>query len=505
MSRRSVRLRAWSVLFLVTAAARVGAEPIAPADQDDWYVVKLQGQRCGFAHMTMRREGDDVVSSATTRMSVGRADSTVKIEMEQAYRETLDGRPLSFTSRMGMGQVPMLFSGAIRDGRLTLTTEQFGVKKKATYDFDPEIRFAWGQELEQRKRGLKDGTTFTVKTYDPMMRADGAIEVEMVVHGKETVDVDGKKERLTRVTAEMQLQTRLTTDTWVDDEARPVVTVMNMGGLSFTMYRSTKEEALKEASPPEFFFNTFIQTDRRIESGAQGVTLRLRVPAEQKEGLPDIPDTGMQTFRRVSRHEGLLTVRRLDWDKLRRAPASEAKPDGKLAPYLRSSSTLDLEDKRIRRLAKKAVKECKTPAEQADALRRFVTEYIEDKNLDVGFATASEVARTRQGDCSEHGVLLAALGRAAGLPSRGVSGIVQIPPGELAPEKGAAFGYHMWTQVYFGGQWVDIDAAFRQTECDPTHVALALMPLNDEGMIDSLVSLVPLLGRLKIDVVEVKP
>ena len=50
----------------------------------------------------------------------------------------------------------------------------------------------------------------------------------------------------------------------------------------------------------------------------------------------------------------------------------------------------------------------------------------------------------------------------------------------------------------------DIDAAMRQTDCDPTHIALALMPLNDEGVMDSVLPLLPLLGQLRIEVLEVE-
>ncbi len=57
----------------------------------------------------------------------------------------------------------------------------------------------------------------------------------------------------------------------------------------------------------------------------------------------------------------------------------------------------------------------------------------------------------------------------------------------------------------FGGrimEWVDIAAALRQPDSDTTHIALATMPLNDEGLGDALTTLLPLLGRLEIEVVE---
>ena len=64
---------------------------------------------------------------------------------------------------------------------------------------------------------------------------------------------------------------------------------------------------------------------------------------------------------------------------------------------------------------------------------------MKKKNLSVGLATAKEVARTLAGDCTEHAVLAAALGRAAGIPTKVATGLVYFQ---------GMLGYHMWTEFY---------------------------------------------------------
>ena len=59
--------------------------------------------------------------------------------------------------------------------------------------------------------------------------------------------------------------------------------------------------------------------------------------------------------------------------------------------------------------------EGKSDAERMRELEKFVFGYIDKKSLNVGYASALETARTRQGDCTEHALLLAALGRARGI------------------------------------------------------------------------------------------
>ena len=58
-------------------------------------------------------------------------------------------------------------------------------------------------------------------------------------------------------------------------------------------------------------------------------------------------------------------------------------------------------------------------------LETFVRGFISRKTLGVGYASALEVARDPQGDCTEHAVLLAALGRALGIATRVVDGLAR--------------------------------------------------------------------------------
>lgn len=485
---------------VVGSLASAQAQP--PQAEEHWYIVKLQDQKCGYMHLEVKPVGDEVVTRSQMSMEIRRGPANLKMTVEQQYRETLEGRPLAFRQTMTLGQQPITVEGAIENGRLRLVQEQMGVKRETSYDFDPDIKLAWGMELEQRKHGLAPGTKFTVKSYDPSIKPDGPFEIDVEVHGKEPFTLpDGQKRELTKITSTMKLAMAITSNSWLDDQASPLVMDFNMGGFSLRVLHATKEQALEGAAPPELFLTTLISVEQRISQQAKSVRLRLTLP-EDKDGMkmPELPNTPAQSFRRINDHEGIVTIRRLDWEAIRKG---EEKPaDAAMSEYLRASVALDINDRRIKRHAKKAIKGCKTPAEKADALRRYVTDFVETKNLEVGFATASEVVRSRKGDCSEHAVLLAALARAAGLPARGVSGIVQVPETSITTGKGGAFGYHMWTQVYIDGQWVDIDAALRQTDCDPTHLALAIMPLNDEGLIDSVVGILPMLGRLRIEVLE---
>ena len=115
--------------------------------------------------------------------------------------------------------------------------------------------------------------------------------------------------------------------------------------------------------------------------------------------------------------------------------------------------------------------------------------------------TASEVCRRREGDCSEHGVLLAALGRLNGLPSRVVVGLAYV---SSFGAKRDIFGYHLWTQFHINGRWVDYDAALNEATCSPTRIAFATSSLKNAGLADLSLPLLSKIGSIDIDIVEVK-
>lgn len=107
------------------------------------------------------------------------------------------------------------------------------------------------------------------------------------------------------------------------------------------------------------------------------------------------------------------------------------------------------------------------------ALEGLVDAWIVHKDLDRLFDPASVVAARREGDCTEHAVLLAAAARLAGRPARVVLGLALV----AGPSGPAALG-HAWTEVHEGGAWRVADAAARGL-AGVRYLPLAVM--RDEG------------------------
>jgi hypothetical protein len=124
--------------------------------------------------------------------------------------------------------------------------------------------------------------------------------------------------------------------------------------------------------------------------------------------------------------------------------------------------------------------ELAVPADGAEleGLVEFVHASITSKNYQRGFDIASEVARRRAGDCTEHAVLMTALARARGWSARVVTGTLLVEAeGSLG-----AFG-HAWTEVFADRAWRIVDAT-RPLTWLPAGAALRYLPQTvfaDEG------------------------
>lgn len=109
-----------------------------------------------------------------------------------------------------------------------------------------------------------------------------------------------------------------------------------------------------------------------------------------------------------------------------------------------------------------------SPAE----LEQFVFDHITNKSYSRAFDLASRVAATREGDCTEHAVLLAALARANGYPARVVFGnlVLDFDEGLFA------FG-HAWAEIYVDDAWQIRDATL--PENDPSLRQARYLPAGD--------------------------
>lgn len=497
-NRRLSRL-CWAALALgLLAACAVGqdAQRQWTVEEDRWYVVELGGGRAGWMNMVVESSAGRYRTGVRTKLSMDRGPAKVGVEIATAFVETADGRPVSMSMLQDMGLQPVHTEWTFReDGSVLETSRQGGreiVRERPAPD--PEsgwltpraVERLWQQSLEARAQRI------AYTTLDPQAGLEPVSVTHVRVQESEH-EAGGKSIPVTVWETSNSLMPITATEKYAADGAL-VYQRVNMGLGDMVMRLATKAEAQADIEQaPELLISTFVEPDRPIERAREATTATLQL--RMKEGtMPVLPSAGAQrSHQRLDNRAATLFI---DID------ANVAATEQEIADpaYRESSAMLEADDPLIRKLAERAVRHAgDDPAQRAEALRAAVHELLTEKGLDTAFATASETARTRAGDCSEHAVLLAAMLRAQGIPSRVAVGLVYAD--SFLGRKGI-FGWHMWTQALIDGRWVDFDPTLDR-RFHAGHVLTGTASLEDGALNAELATTVLLMGRLEIDVTEV--
>ena len=507
---QTIRTAHLAVLYLASllgglfagAAIATAAAADQPA-QERYFIVELDGQKVGWAvERTVMGDAGGRATSGEMSFSIARGPIIVSFGIATQFVENAAGDPHSMRSEMRQGeQVTIEEYVWSPDGtQVRHTTETAGGRRTERVAAPRSPWLTPGEVEALTHTKLDEGAErFAFATLDPSNGLKPVL-TKVEVLGKEQIEVQGKPHTALKLRTTTSVMPGVAMTSFVDEQGETLLTDLPLGGLRLTIRAATKPDALARFEAPELMVATLLKPDVPIERPRFVDRAVYRLEGIHAQ-LPDLPVTGAQTAEPAGANALRLTV-----DVHARPPAKVTAAQRKAC--LARTTMADPADPQIAALTAHALrgKENAPAHEQAETLRAFVASHITEKSLDVGFATASDVVRTREGDCTEHGVLLVAMLRRANIPARAVSGLVYID--EFLGEEGV-FGYHMWAQALLpidpdnpdaGETWVDLDAAIATRPFDATHITLSTTDLEDGGLAASMAIVARALGNIRVTV-----
>jgi len=473
---------------------------------DRWYVLLLQGQRAGHLRSTERTEDGRITSSSDVILKIKRERLTISVAVQTEFVETLEGNPLSMKSVSKLGAMEtkreLTFNS---NGTVTSVSTQATPSGPVTStDTRPMPTGDWltpAAAARKVKAGLAAGAkTMTLRVLDPSL-GEAPVTITRTIIETTTAEAFGRVVPAVKWKTTVDALAGTDVTELVAEQGETIRSEINLGGISLVQLAADKELALSKLDAPELLASTLVTPDRPI-SGARTLRQATYRVSSTKGDLPEMPSVTGQRFERETPTAALLYIDARD------NGAEGVKPelaDATRAEFMILGPMVNHQDPKIIELAAGIESHGRTPSQVAEQARRFVHSFISAKDLSVGFASASEVCRTRAGDCTEHAVLLAAILRAKGVPSRVASGLVYAD--QFAGMSGV-FGYHMWTQALVeapggGLQWINLDATLPDIyPYDATHLIISTSSLADGQSQNFLVATAPLIGKLKIEVIK---
>lgn len=450
------------------------------ATDSTWMSVLLGGRKIGYLQVERRYEGGTVTTTQTLALELNRTGKPLKLGSMSRSVESTEAEPLGFGATTRLSAVDSTVDGRrMEDGRFEVTSSVGGQDRQEMLDWPQGALLAEGQRRAMASASRKAGSNYLLREFDPASRH--VVEVRMEVLGDEKVTLPDGALTLSHQRQMLGLaHGSQVIDLWLDERGIPRKGLLSLVGQPLEMIACSRECALAPNQDVDMFRAAMVDSPRLLPAYWRDSPLRYRVRILGKDDNPLFINTGEQQVTALGKGQWLIDV-------------GGARPGGQAPPQpedRKPNAWLQSDAPAIRQLAAEVVGNARSDRAKMRRLRSFVSDYITDHGLDVGYASALEVLHSRQGDCTEYAVLLAALARAENIPARVVSGMVYA---DRYAGISRVFVPHEWVQAWVDGRWESYDAALRRF--DATHLALS----TSDGDPWHFFSASRLFGRIRID------
>lgn len=466
----------------------------APSGEERWFEFTIREIPCGFMSRSTTREGEVLTTRTLERLSVQRSGVPIRTTTTTRFRETTDGRPLrvELTRERGGSDARRCVID-FDDALITVTTDRSSGDERVQRLPDPGGWLTPARADAHVRRQVRAGAPRIEYRVLRTTGVPGTIQdVEMTRLADEETGSAGEPSDPRSHWAVRRSGEALEFREWRDPAGRLLGSELVTGLGPIRTTHCSPEHILTHHPVP----GPELMTEDSLLGAAPALdtddsrTGGYRVHLVGSPGLLDrLPaNAGAQRARRIG--EGAWEF---ELDASRSSPDEAAASD---PVFTEASRILDSTDPLVVEFARRSL-EGTGPDRltRAERLRVAVGRHIRDKGLASTFDTASEVVRSRSGDCTEHAVLLAAALRADGTPSRVAVGLVNAADRNGS---GQRFQWHMWTQGLVDGRWHDLDPT-RPRRFDAGHLLFAVDPLCDDCLPRPYELLLGLVGRVRVE------
>lgn len=467
------------LLAPLAASARAFAPLSGPPSGERWFGIFYNDERTGFVHLVLSENPTGFLIESESSVKMSGFGFSREASVRESYQVNRDLSLRSFQVSQTIDGSPMKLTGQVGATALSVTTESKGTRRAKTLPLKGRVYPPAVLNFYPLMQKVTVGKKFRVTMFDP-----------------ETVTL--KDVRITAVAFEtrdgqdlLHLRNNLypvvDNDIWVDSSGNTVRESVRDGWIETRAEKADEARVfLSEAaiSKKELLLDfSLVRLDQPIARPADFRSLTVELSGFP-ENLPLISDT-VQKAERLDGAKVLFTVGVGIPPAACTTPAAETPVPQN---YLEATDRILSDNPGIVQRKKEILAETRDPRQMVEKLVSWVAENITESSDDS--RTPLETVEKRSGNCQSHTRLYLSLARAAGIPTRFVSGLVYV--------EGKGFLYHSWAESYVG-YWLPVDPTFGEVPANVTHLKL----VEGDAPAD-LAPLADLVGAIRARVVEFK-
>jgi hypothetical protein len=440
----------WRALLILVALLAAAGD----ARADRWFdIVTGEGARLGYASREeTASEGGRTITDRQQYYLREQNSRSTRVSSVTVRREDASGRTTEIRETTNTNGFTSETHAFIAEGQAQITLETRSGRWSQAIALTGDVRFDGGEALfrawDPRAAPRLEFNAFNID----------ALGVERVVVEASERGGDGQINAIRRRFDGDQL--RGVSRIVLDREGRVVESAQPVFGQTIWFRRGERDAVMQPHSPYAVVPNSMIRSPVRITMDARRGHIRYRF--SYRDGLDFAPPvTGEQ---RQAREGDALIV-----DICESCGPGLADDPASLAEALRPTAWLQSDHPRLTAIAAPVARLDVSDQRKMEMLITRAQPYLGDLDFNGHYSALDTITR-RAGDCTEAAVLLAALGRAAGIPTRVVSGLAYSRENYHGVSN--AFMPHSWTLAYVDGQWRSFDLALGAF--DSTHIALTI-------------------------------
>lgn len=468
----------WLLVFLALLLSSLAPAATPPEDGKTWRAVLFDGRKVGWSLTERETAADGSVRSAEVMdLQIQREGVSVVMHSLEETTESASGEPLSFRAEIRTAGQELRYSSKLTAPHtFEVTLEGAGATRTQILQLPEHALFFEGQRRALLAGFEGEGKVIAIDAFVPSQLA--VVPLETTFKRRRRVELMKDEADLMEVEQLVRYPDGpMQVSAFVDDAFDAKRIRMELAGMQVELLACNEECARAPNQPLDFLDRLVIDAPKPLGAADLKQPLRMQVQISGTDMAP--ASTGHQTVRVQEPGHFELSI-----------DPGPAKSDSTVLDlYREPSAWVQSDSVLLKDLAERATNGGKTDLQKMRRAEDFVRSYIFGKNLSVGYASALEVATSRQGDCTEHALLLTAIARASGIPSRVATGLAYVA---RFGDREHVFVPHAWTEAYVDGRWQGFDAALQGF--DSGHIALAI----GDGDPVRYFAGVALLGRLKV-------
>lgn len=428
--------------------------PTEIPDRQSWMNVLLNDEKIGYSHSALTRKEDGYRLEESLFMRINIMGAAQDLRMRTSADLNPDFSIAAFDFNLGSGIFSFQAVGRMQKDRI-LEVETIAADTRNRFeiplDHPPFLTAGLLFAVAREPDFSETSSPLTFHIFDPASMSQQPVVIR--VEGKETIPSMGAPVETTRLSLTYK---GVTQTSWVDDNGD---IIREKGLLGLTLEKTTR--ALATADLPAGLTQDITQLASISGNGVIADPRNIRYLKIQVSGI--VVDNLDIHGGRQSLEGDILTITAEEIPDTAVLPPtlSPALLPDEVAAFLTPEPFIQSDDQRIIAAAAAVAAPDAHPADNAQALVKWVFETIEKRPV-MSVPDAVAVLVNRVGDCNEHAVLLAALARAAGIPAKIEAGLVYL---------NGRFYYHAWNLLYVG-EWITADAVFGQMPADAAHIRL---------------------------------